>query len=130
MSLHRQNKNGDFIYHINFLDENGEKTAAPDRATIILSTECGPGTFVAKFQKDGKCYGCKESGDGVDVFVSLSRNPIGSGRMLAEVIVHKQVEGFASGTQNLPTKTTTDVLLWDGPSDNTFTVEGRIVAAK
>lgn len=127
MSLHRQNKNGDFIYHVKFVDKNGSAAGVPDSVTIELSTEAGRDAFTAKYDAQGKSSGCKASGDGLDIFVPLSRHPIGSGRMLVKTTVHIPMDGFSSGTQNICMKTTSDVLLWDGNSDGSMSIEGSVV---
>ena len=129
MSLLRQNKNGDFIFHINFLDAEGKTAEVPKDVTIELSTESGPDSFTAEFKDGGDCSGCKRAGDGLDIFVPLSRHPIGSGRMLVKITVHQSSDGFPSGTQNICTTTTTGVLLWDGNSDGAITIAGNVVIA-
>ena len=127
MNLHRQNKNGDFIYHISFLDASGAPSSVPDDVSIELSTETGLGVFLAEYHANGQSSNCKASSGGLDIFVSLSRHPIGSGRMLVKVTKHVVVEGFDADVQNVCTKTTTDVLLWDGNSDGVLSVKGSIV---
>lgn len=126
MSLHRQNKNGDFVYHVDF-HFPGSANILPDKITVELSTEAGPGVFVATYDAEEKSSNCRASGEGLDIFVSLSRNPIGTGRMLIKVTTHVPFEGFSTNTQNICTKTTTNVILWDGPSDGAFTVEGTAI---
>lgn len=126
MSLHRQNKNGDFVYHVD-LRIPGFASSLPDKITIELSTDTGSGVFVAKYDAEGKSSNCRVAGEGLDIFVSLSRNPIGTGRMNIKTTIHVPFEGFSTGTQNICTKTTTNVLLWDGPSDDTFTIEGTVI---
>lgn len=128
MSLHRQNKNGDFVYHINFLDEDGHVSGVPENVSIEFSTESGHDSFTAERHADA-CSGCKVSGDGLDVFIPLSRRPIGAGRMLAKITVRRASEDFPSGVQNVCVKTTTNVLLWDGNSDGAPTIEGNVILA-
>lgn len=130
MSLHRQNKNGDFVYHIDFINAAGNVTSVPDSATIELSTESGRASFTAEFNNEGESTGCRKSGDGLDVFVPLSRTPIGTGRMLAKITVHRASEDFPSGIQNICIKTTTNVLLWDGSSDDAISIQGEVVLAE
>lgn len=129
MSLHRQNKNGDFVYHINFLDADGHVSGVPENVSIEFSTESGHDSFTAERHAGGTCSGCKVSGDGLDVFIPLSRRPIGAGRMLAKTTVRRTSEDFPSGVQNICVKTTTNVLLWDGNSDGAPTIEGNVVLA-
>lgn len=126
MSLHRQNKNGDFVYHVQFIDGNGEASTVPSKVTIELSTETGKGSFVAEYDAEGESSGCRKSGDGLDLFIPLSRTPIGTGRMLAKITAHIHRDGFSSNEQNICTKTTTNVLLWDGPSDGAISIEGSV----
>lgn len=130
MSLHRQNKNGDFVYHIDFINAAGNVAPVPSSATIELSTENGRSSYKAEFKKDGESSGCKRSGDGLDVFIPLSRTPIGSGRMLAKITIHRESEDFPSGIQNICIKTTTNVLLWDGSSDDAISIQGEIILAE
>ena len=56
--------------------------------------------------------------------------PIGSGRMLAKITIHRESEDFPSGIQNICIKTTTNVLLWDGSSDDAISIQGEIILAE
>lgn len=114
------------MYHVD-LRIPGFASSLPDKITIELSTDTGQGVFVAKYDAEGKSSNCRVAGEGLDIFVSLSRNPIGTGRMNIKTTIHVPFEGFSAGTQNICTKTTTNVLLWDGPSDGTFTIEGTVI---
>lgn len=125
----RQNKNGDFIFHVDFIDGKGNVAAVPENVTIELSTEFGQETFTATVSKE-KSSGCKRSGDGLDIFVPLSRHPIGTGRMIAKIIRQLAAEDFPDGIQRLCEKVTTNVLLWDGNSDGATTIKGNVVLAE
>ena len=127
MTIQRQNKHGDFILYLAFKGKDGGPIDPPQRLDIRLTTEQGAGAFVAKYISDGECSGCKRSTDGIDVFVSLSRNYIGAGRMLLETISYLQDDSFPDGERRVASKTSTYVMLWDGPSDSDIQITGTIV---
>ena len=87
----------------------------------------GAGSFVAEFNSEGTCTRCKRTPGGINVFVSLSRNYIGAGRMIIETVSYIQDENFPGGERRISSKTSTSVFLWDGPSDDDLVVSGTII---
>lgn len=127
MITQRQNKHGDFILHLDFKDKDGGLINPPQRLDVRLTTEQKAGAFVAEYRSDGSCTRCKRSPGGIDVFVSLSRNYIGAGRILLETISYLEDDSFPEGERRVASKTSTPVVLWDGPSDSDVQITGTIV---
>ena len=109
------------------MNEDGSVNGVPEHATIKLSTPSGADSFVAEYNSAGESKHCKAAEDGIDVFVSLSRHPIGTGRMTIEVIRHIHNTDFDSEIMNICQKTTTPVVLWDGPSDGDVSIVANVV---
>lgn len=122
-----QNKDGDFILRVNFLDSNNAPAQIPDTVEIRISADRGTGVFEAVYQADGECKNCRLAESGVDVFVSLSRNPIGKGRIIVETISHIHDDSFPSGERLQRSVASTSVFLWDGASDGGICVTGQII---
>lgn len=122
----RQNNKGDFVLHLSFLDGAGAPAAVPSHLEINLTTDLRAGVFRAEFLRDGACEHCKESGDGIDVFVALSRCFIGSGRMVIETVEHLPDQNFEGGERLVRSRRTLPVLLYEGPSDGGLVVVGQI----
>lgn len=127
MSIQHQNKRGDFVYRLSFTDQNGNTVDPPRRLSIKLTTAEGVGSFVAEYKDGGDCTRCKRVSGGIDVFVSLSRQYIGAGRMILETVSFLQDERFDGGEKRVASKSSTSVVLWDGASDNDSIVTGTII---
>jgi hypothetical protein len=127
MTIHHQNKHGDFVFSLAFMDQDGKTVEPPRRLDIRLTTPERAGTFVAEFNSEGTCTRCKKVPGGINVFVSLSRNYIGAGRMIVETVSYIQDENFPGGERRGLSKTSTPVFLWDGPSDGDLVITGTIV---
>lgn len=127
MITQRQNKHGDFILQLSFMDRDGGLIDPPQRLDIKLTTDQKAGVFVAEYRTDGNCTRCKRSSGGIDVFVSLSRNYIGAGRILLETISYLEDDSFPEGERRVASKIPTHVMLWDGPSDSDVQITGIIV---
>lgn len=127
MSLLRLNRNSDFVYHITFPDNGGKESPILGKISIVFSTETGQGSFSAKYDPSGECSGCKEVEDGLDVYIPLSRHPIGAGRLIVTITFEIPGEGFPEGVRYSSTKVTTNVFLWDGPSDGSVSINGSVV---
>lgn len=127
MSLYRQNKDSDFVYRMVFQDKDGNAPVIPGKVTVVFSTEAGQGSFTAKYNPSGECSGCRKADGGLDVFLPLSRCPIGKGRLIITTTIEIPGEEFPDGVRYVRTKTTTDILLWDGATDGSFSVTGSVV---
>lgn len=127
MITHRQNKRGDFVFRLTFRNQAGEAVNPPQRVDIRLTTPENAGTFEAHYLADGTCVRCKGVPEGIDVFVALSRQYIGAGRMLLETVSFVRDEDFDDGEKRTVSKTSTPVLLWNGPSDGDILVNGSII---
>lgn len=127
MTTQRQNKRGDFVFRMTFQNQAGETVEPPQRVDIRFTTEEKAGTFDARFLSDGSCLRCKRVPEGIDVFVALSRQYIGAGRMLMETVSIVPDKDFDGGEKRVASKVSTSVLLWDGPSDGDMLVTGTII---
>ena len=127
MTTLHQNKNGDYVFHLSFQGKDGNPIVPPQALDIRLSTDGGNTYFTAQFRADGNSSGCKMASDGIDVFVALSRNPIGTGRLMLETVSHIQDDNFPDGERRVSSKVSTPVVLWDGPSDGDINIHGTII---
>lgn len=127
MNTQRQNKRGDFVFHIIFRNREGVATEPPAFLEIRLMTEESAGAFAAEYREGGPCTRCRKATDGIDVFVSLSRAPIGGGRMLLETVSHIEDPNFEGGEKRIVSRIYTPVFLWDGPSDGDTVISGTII---
>lgn len=127
MIIQRQNKRGDFVFRLAFKEQNGNTVEPPHRLSIKLTTDEEAGSFVAEYKDDGDCTRCKRVPEGIDIFVSLSRQYIGAGRMILETVSYLQDERFDGGEKRIASKSYTSVVLWDGASDNDSIITGTII---
>lgn len=130
-----QNFKGDFTV-VETFTRDGAEVPVPDHVVIHYFTKKYAG--VVSCVRDGDTFqNCRLSADGMSLIcsVGLSRKPIGMGLLCHNVIEVAENENFPDAEQHIPIPEVVisegdNVMIYDGPSDNTDEVVSAVVLAK
>ena len=130
-----QNFKGDFTV-VETFTRGGAEVPVPDRVIIHYFTKKYAGMVVC--ERDGNSFrNCRLSNDGMSLIcsVALSRQTIGVGLLCHNVIEVAENEDFPRSEQYLPIPEVVlsegeNVMLYDGPSDNTDEVVSSVVLSR
>lgn len=130
MPIRRQNCSADFILTERFY-QNGTLISVPSRLELRYYTEERPDAVFLADRNGNTCNRCKVSNDGksLSVYLSLSRNPIGRGRLLRSATVITSNADFPDGIKKVTSPAPVDVILWEGASDDSMEVVGTVETA-
>lgn len=130
-----QNFKGDFTV-VETFTRDGASVPVPNRVIVRYFTKKYAGMVVC--ERNGDSFrNCRLSNDGMSLIcsVALSRQNIGMGLLCHDVIEVAENEDFPKGEQFLPIPEVVisegeNVMIYDGPSDNTNEMVSAVVLAK